>query len=212
MGALDHIVINTQHLAAGTAQLEAALGVALQPGGQHAAMGTHNTLLSLGPDDYLEVIAIDPEGTAPDQPRWYDLDRFRGAPRLCHWAVRVPDLDAALSAAPPGLGTPWALRRGDLAWRMAVPADGTLPFAGLMPALLSWDSPHPAPKLVDRDVRLERLSLHSPDAAALRSAISRLLDDPRITVLDAAEPALVAHLTTPSGPIQIGPGGIGTLT
>lgn len=204
MGELDHIVLNTTALDAGTARLEAALGVPMQPGGQHAAMGTHNTLLSLGPEDYLEVIAIDPDGAAPDQPRWYDLDRFEGPTRLCHWAVRVPDLDAALDAGPDGLGTPWSLTRGALSWRMAVPADGTLPFGGLMPALLSWDSPHPAPKLQDRGVRLERLTLQSPEPDALRDAVVRLTNDPRIHIEAAREPAIVAHLQTPGGPVAIG--------
>ena len=33
----------------------------LESGGRHPHMGTHNRLLSLGPDLYLEVIAVDPD-------------------------------------------------------------------------------------------------------------------------------------------------------
>ncbi|MFM7460122.1 MAG: VOC family protein, partial [Burkholderiales bacterium] len=58
--SLDHLVVGCADLARGAAWLERFLGVTLGPVGQHALMGTHNRLLSLGPDCYLELIAIDP--------------------------------------------------------------------------------------------------------------------------------------------------------
>ncbi|HCV79405.1 VOC family protein, partial [Pseudomonas oryzihabitans] len=54
LSRLDHLVIVAPTLAAGARYVEERLGVALQPGGQHARMGTHNLLLGLG-DGYLEV-------------------------------------------------------------------------------------------------------------------------------------------------------------
>ena len=124
--ALDHLAVSAGALAEGVAHVEDALGVRLSTGGQHPAMGTHNRLLRLG-DVYLEVIAIDPFATPPGRPRWFDLNNFTGPPRLTNWIARCADLDAALALAPPGSGTPMALARGDLAWRMAVPDDGRLP-------------------------------------------------------------------------------------
>lgn len=62
--AVDHLVVAAAGLDAGTAWLEAHLGVPLAPGGRHAAMGTHNRLLRLGPRLYLELIAIDPDAPA----------------------------------------------------------------------------------------------------------------------------------------------------
>ena len=59
MLVLDHIAVAATDLAAGAQAVEAKLGLTLQHGGQHPHMGTHNRLMSLGPD-YLEVIAIDP--------------------------------------------------------------------------------------------------------------------------------------------------------
>jgi hypothetical protein len=118
-----------------------------------------------GPEEYFELIAIEPGAPGPAQPRWFDLDNFAGPTRATTWICRCDDLDAALAAAPPGTGTPWALERGDLRWRMAVPADGKLPFDGLFPALIEWEgTAHPAPRLPDRGVRLTALELHSPDA------------------------------------------------
>ena len=123
MLVLDHIAVAATDLAAGAQAVEAKLGLTLQPGGQHPHMGTHNRLMSLGPD-YLEVIAIDPEGATPAQPRWFDLDRFTGAPRATTWICRCDDLEAALAHAPPGTGRPWDLARADLRWSLS---DLTLP-------------------------------------------------------------------------------------
>jgi hypothetical protein len=67
---LDHVVIAAGDVAAGAPAVERVLGVPLAGGGKHDRMGTHNRLLRLGSDAYPELIAIDPEGTPPDRPRW----------------------------------------------------------------------------------------------------------------------------------------------
>jgi hypothetical protein len=64
MLTLDHIAVSTTALETGAAEVEAALGLPLAPGGQHAAMGTWNRLLSLGPEEYFELIAIEPGAPA----------------------------------------------------------------------------------------------------------------------------------------------------
>ena len=200
---LDHLVIATTNLARGSAELEAMLGLSLAPGGSHGAMGTHNRLLSLGPDAYLELIAIDPDAGRPDQPRWYALDDFEGATRLTHWAARVPDLDAALALAPEGASTPWDLSRGELRWRMAVPKSGQTPFDGLYPALLQWQTPHPAPRLPDHGFRLSQMTLHSPDADALREALPPVASEAEVRIVEAAAPQLSATLVGPTGEIAL---------
>jgi catechol 2,3-dioxygenase-like lactoylglutathione lyase family enzyme len=62
---LDHLAIVAPDLDSGCAFVSRVLGVDLQPGGAHPRMGTHNRLLRLGPDTYLEVIAIDPSAQRP---------------------------------------------------------------------------------------------------------------------------------------------------
>lgn len=198
MLALDHLAISCTDLAEGVAWTEAALGLPLAPGGQHPHMATHNRLLSLGPDFYLEVIAADPSQPRPAWPRWFDLDRFSGPPRLTNWICRTDDLDAELTHAPDGTGTPIALQRGDFRWRMAVPATGILPFDNRFPALIQWDgTAHPAPRLPDHGARLASLHITHPQPDALRAALSRLTD-PRVTVA-AGDPALRATISTPQG-------------
>ncbi|WP_151719343.1 VOC family protein [Gemmobacter serpentinus] len=192
MAALDHIAVSAMTLAEGVAHVEAALGLPLAGGGQHPLMGTHNRLMGLGPD-YLEVIAIDPAAVAPSFPRWFDLDRFQGPPRLTTWICRA-DLDAA----PPEAGRVLDLARGDLRWRMAVPESGILPHAGSFPALIQWQgSAHPAQRLPDSGARLTRLEIATPDPQALQRALGGFAD-PRV-VIAAGAPAMQATFSTPHG-------------
>jgi hypothetical protein len=183
------------------ALVERLLGVPMAGGGRHPALGTHNRLISLG-DLYLEVITIDPEAAGPGRPRWFDLDRFAGPPRLTNWIVACDDLDATLADGPEGWGQPMSLARGDYRWQMAVPDDGRLPYDTLFPALIRWEGAlHPAPALPDHGLRLARLTVTHPRAAALHAALAGLAD-PRVTF--ASGPAgLAAVIHTAQGPVTL---------
>ena len=197
MAVFDHLAISARSLGEGAAAVEAALGIAPGPGGRHPTMGTHNLLLSLGPSEYLEVIAIDPEAPAPGRPRWFSLDAFSGPPKLTNWILRVDDIASALDDAPEGAGRPMDLARGDYRWRMAVPDDGRLPFDNVFPALIEWQgAAHPAAALPDQGLRLVRLKVSHPSAEALGRALP--LTDPRITVAEGS-PGLSAVIATPLG-------------
>lgn len=193
---LDHLAVSAGSLDEGVEAVEAALGLPLAAGGKHAHMSTHNRLLGLG-DVYLEVIAADPDAPAPSWPRWFDLDAFTGAPRLTNWICNCDDLDAALAVAPSGAGVSVDLARGDLRWRMGVPADGKLPYDGCFPALIQWLGPHPAGRLPDQGARLVRLEVAHPEAAALREMVP--LHDPRVQIVAGPEKALRAEIDTPAG-------------
>ena len=196
----DHLAIAGETLEAATAHVEEALGVTLEPGGVHVEMGTHNRLLSLGPGVYLEAIAVNPEARSPECPRWFDLDRFSGAPRLSNWIARTPDLDATLATAPDGMGVPLALQRGDFSWSMAVPGTGRLPFDGAAPALIQWDgAKHPSDVLPDVGCRLRHLTVLHPEAEALKDAFPALASLSFVTLEVGAAAALHAEIETPSG-------------
>ena len=193
----DHLAIACEDLAEGAAALEAALGVALAPGGRHAAFGTHNRLLSLGPGEYLEVIAADPDADPPPRPRWFDLDRFTGAPRLVTWVARVPDLSAVAAG---GRDQVLDLSRGAYRWRMAGRSDGRLIAGGAAPPLIEWQGAHPADALPDAGCRLTQLVLRHPDPDT-RAALPGQ-DDPRLTVAPGL-PGLAACLATPAGEVWL---------
>ncbi|MFN3642153.1 MAG: VOC family protein [Gemmobacter sp.] len=192
MIVFDHLAIAAERLG-DAAAVAAALGVPLEPGGAHAAFGTHNRLLSLGPGAYLEVIAVDPEAPPPGRARWFGLDGFAGAPRPVGWIARSDGLDLW-----PGAGPALTLSRGVHAWTITVPEDGRPQMGGALPGLIRWRGPHPADVLPDRGVRLAALTLAAPDPAGLRAVLAPHLDDPRIAVV-AGMPGLSAVLDTPRG-------------
>lgn len=200
MWHLDHLAVVCTDLEKGVAHAEEALGARFQPGGKHARYGTHNRLLGLGPDLYLEVIAPDPEA-APQGPRWFGLDAVSGAPRLGNWIVACDNLDAALASSPNGVGEAVDLERGDLRWRIAVPGDGSLPMGGGWPTLIEWapETLHPALRLADSGLRLSRLTIHHPEADRIAKALAARLADPRIAFVTASAPSLSAIFLTPEG-------------
>jgi hypothetical protein len=196
---LDHLAVSARTLEEGVDWVESTLGLPLAGGGKHAAMSTHNRLLSLG-DLYLEVIAVDPEAVDPDRPRWFDLDRFSGRPRLTNWVADCDDLSAALAACPDGCGQVMDLARGDLRWQMAVPVNGILPFGGIFPALMAWQgSAHPRQRLPDQGARLVEMVLTHPQADQLRLGLNPLFHDRRVTIVTGATPGIHATIATPHG-------------
>jgi hypothetical protein len=197
-GLIDHLVVTADGLSAASALVETTLGVAMSPGGVHAAMGTHNRLLSLGPDDYIEALAIKPDAPSPPHARWFGLDHREGPARLAGWALRVPDLDAALTEAPEGIGLPIEVTRGEYRWRISLPESGILPFDGLFPALIEWNGPLPPAALEDHGARLVTLTLSHPRAGALGWALSMLSSDDRL-VVRAGAAGLSALIHTPDG-------------
>lgn len=199
MIALDHLAVAGETLAAARAKVEEALGVPLQPGGEHDVFFTHNALLGLEDGLYLEAIAINPEAPKPARPRWFDLDRFQGDARLTNWICRADDLEQALESLPDGMGEPVQLQRGDLRWRMAVPSSGILPFDNCAPAMIQWQTPdHPARSLAASGVRLRRLTVLHPQADALHKVLSKLLSDDRLRY-ETGGAGLEATFDTPHG-------------
>jgi len=202
---IDHLTITAPSLALGAAYVERALGVALQPGGEHPRMGTHNLLLRLGDALFLEVIAVNPAAVRPPRPRWFALDALddASAPRLAHWVART----AAIRSAPPDyldlVGPIETMTRGALQWLITIPRDGALPMDGAAPALIEWQTPgHPAARLLDKGCALRRFEIHTAEferAGALLDTLA-MRADVKIVALAAGEATrLVAHIDTPTG-------------
>lgn len=195
---LDHIAISGESRDEARAYVEDALGLAMQAGGQHARFGTHNHLMGMQDGLYLEAISIDPEAPQPDRPRWFDLDRFSGAPRLTNWICSVNDIAAATEHWPKA-GTPIALERGELRWQMAVPASGILPFDGLFPPLIEWaGSLHPAKMLEPKALTLVSLTIRHPAAEELESLLGPICGG-TVRFETSQETSLIAEFDTPHG-------------
>lgn len=200
--AIDHLVIAAPSLAAGSKMVHEALGVWPQAGGEHQRMGTHNALLRLGDSLYLEVIAINPAMKKPNRPRWFCLDELAAdaSPRLATWVARIDDIDAARTACGGIHGEIELMSRGELNWLITILADGTMPFAGIAPTLIQWQSSfHPADRLEDRGCSLVSLKAFHPDAVRLNELMRIVGLNSRIVVEPADQPALLAEIQTPNG-------------
>lgn len=200
----DHIAIVAPTLDAGCAHVLAVLGVEPQPGGEHERMGTHNRLLRLGESLYLEVIAPNPAAPKPPRPRWFALDTLApdAPPKLAAWVARTGDIRAARAATDEALGHVESMSRGDLEWLITIPADGALPLGGAAPVLIEWHTDtHPALRLDDRGLALERLEIRHPDPARIERLLGTLAIDGPVAVVrePAAAPRLTAHIRTPRG-------------
>lgn len=119
---------------------------------------------------------------------------------MMNWICATDDLEEALDAAPTGSGIPMELSRGDMAWRMAVPEDGALPYAGAMPALIEWETEmHPNRRLPDHGLRLARLDVFHPQADALLNSFPALHSLGSVAVREGPEKRLIASISTPEG-------------
>ncbi len=207
---LDHLVVAAATLEQGEDHLERLLGVRPKRGGEHVAMGTHNSLLRLGDRTYLELIAIDPGGIQPDRPRWFDLDRpsmrasLAQGPRLIHWVARCSDIDAARKISPSLHGLVYPMSRGPYAWRMTIPEDGHLPGDGLIPTLIEWSGvAHPANALAENHLGVAAIAGAHPEPAIIRAALKDLGLAELLKVTYAVTPRLAAMLRTPRGTVTL---------
>lgn len=207
MPEFDHIAIASNTLERGEGFVQKQTGIEVPKGGQHHLMGTHNCLTALGPDTFLEVIAIDPEAQAPDRPRWFDLDNPKAQsafPRLQAWLLRTDDIEGCIAMASSlgvDLGEPLQLTRGDLRWRFTVRPDGTIPLGGAAPLILQWDNggPHPATRMTDLGLRLKSLTIETPRADELSQLLKALglMDKPDI--IPANQTKIITKFYGPNG-------------
>ncbi|HEV2610379.1 MAG TPA: VOC family protein [Noviherbaspirillum sp.] len=202
---IDHITITSPTLAAGAAMIKKALGVAPQTGGEHPRMGTHNLLLRLGEEVFLEVISPNPSAPAPQRPRWFALDELEAGsqPRLATWVVRTGDIQETVAAGSEALGTIEPMQRGSIDWLITIPEDGSLPADGVGPALIEWKTgTHPAAGLPDHGLQLVKMELFHAEPERITRLLQSLGLEGDVAVRplhDADRPYMVAHINTPTG-------------
>ena len=179
---IDHVVIGASNLISGTKILEAKLNTKFSSGGEHKIMGTHNKLLKLQSNIYLEVIANNPRLDPPSRPKWFSLDesnikkRIKNSPRALCWVVEVDNLEDTLKNCGYNPGEILQLSRDDLTWKVTIPSDGKLVENGVLPILIEWPSnQHPSKKLNDSEVSISKLNLFHPEPDKIKNIISNLI-------------------------------------
>lgn len=206
---LDHIIVAAANLAEGADYVESILGVEVPDGGEHLMMGTHNKVMTLGNDVYLEIIAIDPRMLGPTHPRWFGLDdpavaaSLKHSPRLLTWAINTTDVEALCAQSEITVGVVQEASRDDLRWKVALTDDGRLSAAGFFPLCIQWLVDfHPSKRMQDLGCRLESIDIYHPYPEWLRSALESIGSQQLVNVLSADDgemPRIDANISTPNG-------------
>ncbi len=214
MNNLDHIVIAADSLDQGINYVRSRLGIEIPKGGFHRTMGTHNHLMQLGNDAYLEVIAIDPEARAPTRPRWFGLDdalvraTIKQEPRLITWVMNTADFHQVANSAGFDIGVPTALSRDDLEWEIGLTDDGRLLAGGMLPYCIQWHStPHPSRGMADFDCLLQSLTLYHNRPQWITRQLDAMGAGHLVDVQAIADndtPYLSAKIDTPNGEVILG--------
>lgn len=206
---IDHIVIGAADLISGTKILENKLSAKFSPGGEHKIMGTHNSLLKLQSNIYLEIIATNPNANKPSRQRWFSLDesgikeKIKKSPRLLCWVVEVDDIEDTVKKCGYNPGEILRLSRDELTWKVTVPSNGKLVENGVLPVLIQWPkNQHPSKKLNNSKVSINKISLFHPEPHKIRSIISNLIESDLIHVSEGF-PKMELILTTQNEKVVI---------
>jgi len=208
-------------------EFEKQLGVAPLFGGRHEGLGTHNAILPLTGETYLELIASDPDGPVPSQPRPFGLDTLCD-PRLVGWAVRSRAIETDVERArergfDPGIVFAMTRREPDgeaLEWKLSLRrepfGDGLVPFvidwgksrhpaaaAGIAPDDRNHDRTRPRTKTeVTQHCELWAFYGMHPDPAPIRAALDAM--GVALDIRAATIAGLTARLRGPAGSLELG--------
>ena len=213
MNQIDHLVIAAETLEQGVIWAKQTFAVDVPAGGFHKTMATHNHLMQLGNDIYLEIVAINPDATPPSQPRWFALDSMtmreslKHGPRLITWMINTTDLNSLVNQAIFDYGQITELERNNLRWKVALSDDGRLIADGMVPHAIEWQtSPHPSRGMADPGCRLKNLTIYHNRMQWLQEKLQSIAVDHLVTVKsidDDQSPYLSASIQCPNGEVTI---------
>ena len=154
MHKLDHIVFGAFTLEEGTKFVENKLQAKLSDIGYHKDMGTHNRVIRINDQVYLEVVAIDPKNRNLKKRKWFNLDnsnlqsKLKNSPQIIGYVIENDDInitkyyDIYIEAS-----------RANYRWKFAMPTyqnkflDNDIVEAGIIPSLITWESEKPIHKM-----------------------------------------------------------------
>lgn len=209
MYELDHLMWEEWRLSEGEKRFAAATGVTPAFGGKHPEAGTHNSLLSLGPSSYLEIIALDPEHPSASAVPEKAPPAFM--PRLIGFGVRVYDLtqlERQISACGLEVGqlqtelhtvSRQSATGHTMTWRTAVIGGHT--FGRYLPFFTYCGGRVHSSEISPKGCHLLEFSVGHPRARELSQLYAALQID--VPVFQAAAPKLLAILSTPKGLVSL---------
>jgi len=179
---IDHILLGVSDLHHGIAWFEQRSGVRAVFGGVHPGRGTRNALLGLGPRQYLEIIAPDPQqaGSPASREHWAARLIALQEPRLIGWAAHTNDLagiakmatSAGIAIDEPRDGSRARTDGALLRWKSFSLKDDR---DGLLPFFIEWsrESIHPSQE-APVGCKLLHFAAHSPSIEQLTSDAEKL--------------------------------------
>ena len=170
MHKLDHIVFGARCLEEGTNFIEKKLDIKLSEVGYHDFMGTHNRVVKVDKDVYLEVIAIDPSSKSPNENRWFNLDnpilqkKLEYSPQMIGYVIETMDKEILKHFC-----TPIEASRGNYKWNFAMPSlesnffNKELIENGIIPSLINWKSNKPVYEMKNNQLSLNKIEIEILD-------------------------------------------------
>tara|TARA_B100000524_G_scaffold33651_1_gene16561 strand:+ start:392 stop:1042 length:651 start_codon:yes stop_codon:yes gene_type:complete len=150
MHKLDHIVLGASTLEEGTEFVEDILQTKLSDIGYHKYMGTHNRVIRISDEVYLEVVAIDPKIKDSKSRKWFNLDslnlqsKLNKSPQIIGYVIENKDISISKYYDPF-----FEASRANFRWQFAMPTsknnilDSEIIKTGVVPSLISWKTEKP---------------------------------------------------------------------
>lgn len=204
---LDHLTVIAPTLDEGVSHVRACLDLDVPFGTRHGYMGTHNHRLQLGNSAYLEIVALDPKGSAPGRPRWFGLDDrdrieadWNNGRRLRGWAASTEDIGSIIVSHGAIFGEAVALPPAHPTFAFTIPADGSLPLDGAAPSIIDHrGDPTSMDEIPDLGARLRSFTLEHPDAVAIGALYRNLSIENPPVIVEGSRMGYRAGIETPSG-------------
>ena len=191
MHKLDHIVFGASSLEEGTNFIERKLGIKLSDIGYHDFMGTHNRVIKIDKDIYLEVIAINPASQAPNINRWFNLDssklqkQLKKSPHVIGYVIETNDKEITKHYS-----TPIKASRESYKWEFSMPNiesklfEEDLIINGIIPSLITWESPKPILQMKDNQLSLNGFQVQiTEDQLSYQKLVKFIGSSQKITIL-----------------------------
>lgn len=203
---IDHIVIAVPNLEEGILWIEKKLGVRPVYGGLHTTEGTHNALLNLGNECYLELLAVDFSNIKINAPRWMGVDLI-DEPTVTRWAVKSKNLEEEivfLKNINPLLRNFKAGSRVKsdgtvLKWQLSIPLPE--PKVEVTPFLIDWgNSTHPTASL-ESQCELVDFNLTHPQPSVIQEVIRNINLD--FEIKKGAEAKITIKIRCPKGIVEL---------
>ncbi len=161
MHKLDHIVFGSLTLEEGTEFIENILQAKLSDIGYHKDMGTHNRVIRIGKNVYLEVVAIDPKIRILNDRIWFNLDnpnlqsKLKKSPQIIGYVIESKNINITKYYDPF-----FRASRNNYEWHFAMPTfrnnilDSEIIETGIIPSLITWKSEKPINQMKENQFEL----------------------------------------------------------